>query len=506
MESHLRRLSREKDDIVVGLDLAVNPIDDCRVREGRPSRQLLAELIMIQPYVWRMLDNSRTKQLTRLCAYTFGILMLLGGLGGMLEGGLGLVSGPILILTALLLIPKTRPILTDAVDSAGGPDLSTLGRGAFIGLILVALVVGGALIPAADSPSPEEADSSTSPADSTESPDSTSQPAQDDGETTSDSPTDDSDDSTESSPDDTDSTTDPSSDDSTADSSEDSTESDEETAWTVTVLSVTDGDTMDVRMPDGSRDTIRLLGVDTPETSASRTDPTECEGIPDNEDGRAWLEQWGGEATEYAEERLAGEEIYIEVDSESNRRGTFGRLLVYAYQSESSSKSFNLRLIENEYARMYDTQFTERSTYQSAEFEAQDDDIGVWDYSESSNPPSDGGDDTSGDGDLVVSTIHAEAAGNDHENLNDEYIELTNEGSSAIDMTGWTLADDADHTFYFPSGFTLDVGDSVTIYSGSGSNTDTELYWGADRAIWNNSGDTIIVANVDGEIVISREY
>ncbi|WP_211338395.1 lamin tail domain-containing protein [Haloterrigena salifodinae] len=59
---------------------------------------------------------------------------------------------------------------------------------------------------------------------------------------------------------------------------------------------------------------------------------------------------------------------------------------------------------------------------------------------------------------------------------------------------------------YFPSGFTLESGESVTIYSGSGSNSDTELYWGSGRAIWNNSGDTIIVTNADGETVINREY
>lgn len=474
-----------------------------------------------------MSGSSKTTQIKQICIYGFGLLMLLGGLGGMLEGGLGLLGGPILIVTSLLLIPKTRPLITNAVNSAGGPDLSTLRRGAFIGLILIGFVVGAALIPAADSPSSEGVDSPTSPSDSTTSPDSASEPSQDDSgsspddsmsdssdDPTSDSSPDDStsdssndstsdpssDDSTSDSPDD--STSDPSSDDSTSDSPDDATDSGQKTSWTVTVLSVTDGDTMDVRMPDGSTDTIRLLGVDTPETTASRTDPSEWEDIPDNAAGREWLEQWGAEANNYAEERLGGQEIYIEVDSESDRRGTYDRLLVYASQSESSSKSFNLRLIENGYARMYDTQFTQRSTYQSAEFEARNNDIGVWNYSESSNSPSGGG----GDSDLIVSNIHAEAAGNDHENLNGEYIELTNEGSSSIEMTGWTLADDADHTFYFPSGFTLESGESVTIYSGSGSNSDTELYWGSGRAIWNNSGDTIIVTNADGETVINREY
>lgn len=266
-----------------------------------------------------------------------------------------------------------------------------------------------------------------------------------------------------------------------------------------------DGDTMEVRMPDGSRDTIRLLGVDTAETSASQTNPDEWGGIPDDSDGREWLESWGHDATAYAEERLGGKEIYIETDSESDRRGSYDRLLVYASQSESAETSFNLRLIENGYARMYDTQFSRRSTYQAAGSRAQDDDVGVWDYDAPSTATPDGESGRQSDS-LVVSEVHADADGNDHENLNDEYVEFTNEGGSAIDLTGWTLSDEADHTYQFPSGFTLEAGDSVTVYTGSGDDTEDELYWGSGRAVWNNGGDTIYVTDDAGETVIEHEY
>ncbi|NUC72500.1 lamin tail domain-containing protein [Haloterrigena sp. SYSU A558-1] len=261
------------------------------------------------------------------------------------------------------------------------------------------------------------------------------------------------------------------------------------------MTSVTDGDTMDVRMPDGSTETIRLLGVDTPETSSWNTEPSEWDSIPESSDGREWLEQWGGHASDYAEERLAGEEIYIEGDPEADRRGTYDRLLVYAYQSKSSSKSFNMRLLENGYARMYDSQFTKRSAYQAAESEARNDGIGVWDYAT--------GDFTD---DLSISTIHADAAGSDNSNLNDEYIEVTNERSTAVDMTGWTFSDAAGHTYYFPAGFELGAGESVTIYTGSGSDTDSELYWGQSSAVWNNDGDTVTVTSADGETVTTRAY
>lgn len=156
---------------------------------------------------------------------------------------------------------------------------------------------------------------------------------------------------------------------------------------------------------------------------------------------------------------------------------------------------------------MYDTQFSERSEYQAAESEARSNDVGVWGYTEpTTSSPSSGGSDRGDGSEIVVSSIHAAAPGNDHENLNEEYIELTNEGNSLVDMTGWMLSDEANHVYHFPSDFTLESGDSVTIYTGSGSDSSTELSWGSGTAVWNNTGDTIIVRNNDGDTVIEREY
>ena len=54
------------------------------------------------------------------------------------------------------------------------------------------------------------------------------------------------------------------------------------------VSRVIDGDTIEVRYRNGTTDTIRLLGVDTPETSGG-VSPQEFKGIPDTEAGRAHL-------------------------------------------------------------------------------------------------------------------------------------------------------------------------------------------------------------------------
>jgi micrococcal nuclease len=75
-------------------------------------------------------------------------------------------------------------------------------------------------------------------------------------------------------------------------------------------------------------------------------------------------------------------------------------------------------------------------------------------------------------------------------------------------MTGWTVKDEATHIFTFPS-FHLAPQATVTLYSGSGTNTTDKLYWNrADEryAIWNNTGDTVYLRDVNGNLVIEYSY
>ncbi len=275
---------------------------------------------------------------------------------------------------------------------------------------------------------------------------------------------------------------------------------------TVTVIEVVDGDTMHVRLPDGTRDTIRLLGVDTPETGTGSVSPDEWESIPDDPDGRAWLAGWADRATVYAEDRLAGEEVYIETDPKADARGSYGRLLVTVSQNETTEVSFNRRLLEQGYARLYDTPFTERSAYRSAEAAAREAGIGVWGYEAGAGANGTGSRTAVGPDGIAVADVTADAPGNDHENLNGESITLEHRGDEPVALDGWTLSDAAGKTYTFPEGFVLEPGDRVTVHSGAGTDTETELYWNADSAVWNNDGDTVIVRDAAGETRIEYEY
>ena len=107
---------------------------------------------------------------------------------------------------------------------------------------------------------------------------------------------------------------------------------------------------------------------------------------------------------------------------------------------------------------------------------------------------------------LAITAINADAEGDDGDNLNDEYVAFENGGDEPIDLSGWTVEDEAGKTYEIPQGFTLDPGATVTLRTGSGTDTDTDLYWGSGSPVWNNAGDTVTLSNADGERVVEETY
>ena len=72
-------------------------------------------------------------------------------------------------------------------------------------------------------------------------------------------------------------------------------------------------------------------------------------------------------------------------------------------------------------------------------------------------------------------------------------------------MDGWSIqSTHGDQRFVFPPGFRLSVGDYVTVWSGpaaeSKENPPTDLVW-TTAYVWNNTGDTAILYDGDGEEV-----
>jgi micrococcal nuclease len=269
-----------------------------------------------------------------------------------------------------------------------------------------------------------------------------------------------------------------------------------------------DGDTFTVQFPDGHTEDVRLLGVDTPEVHVEN-DPSEFEGIPSTQSGHDWLRDWGHKASEFSRAEVLDETVRIRTDPNADRRGSYDRLLVYV--GAEGEKTLNEKLIEQGYARLYDSSFSQRDEFEADEAYAQENNVGLWGYEQqttttttTTTTATDGGSE-SPESAIVVTNVHADAPGDDHENLNEEYVVLKNTGDTTVDLNGWTVSDEADHAYIF-SDVQLEPGETVTLYTGSGTDGSNEVYWGAGSAVWNNGGDTVIVRNASGTVVDEYSY
>ncbi len=257
--------------------------------------------------------------------------------------------------------------------------------------------------------------------------------------------------------------------------------------YKVYVVDVIDGDTIDVRLPNGTVERVRMLGVDTPETSASENKPYEYDGITDLE----CLAYWGEQAKQFAESNLLNKYVYIEFDETAGFRGYYGRLLAYVYVD---STDFTAELVKKGYARVYEEgEFAKESEYLEYQDAAILNGSGLWSCTSSYTTA-----------DVRINYVHYDAYGNDHYNLNDEYVVLKNYGDS-VNLFGWTLMDEAGHYYVFPN-IVLESGATVKIHSGCGVDTSTDLYWCSDWAIWNNNGDTAFLYDSSGNLVDSYSW
>jgi hypothetical protein len=103
-----------------------------------------------------------------------------------------------------------------------------------------------------------------------------------------------------------------------------------------------------------------------------------------------------------------------------------------------------------------------------------------------------------------ISAVNFDAPGNDHYNLNGEWVQITNSGATSVSLSGWTLSDEGvKHLYRFPM-FSLGPGASVKVYTGSGSNTPNSLYWCEPQAVWNNDGDVATLTDAQGNVVDQR--
>ena len=104
---------------------------------------------------------------------------------------------------------------------------------------------------------------------------------------------------------------------------------------------------------------------------------------------------------------------------------------------------------------------------------------------------------------LHFSKAYVDSPGTDtgsNASLNAESVVITNaSATTAITLTHYTVRDRSAHVYTFPT-FTLRPHASVTLHTGSGTNTTSNLYWGSRAYIWTNTGDTAYLKNTAGTL------
>lgn len=126
------------------------------------------------------------------------------------------------------------------------------------------------------------------------------------------------------------------------------------------VTRFSDGDTIMVDM-NGTPETIRFIGVDTPETHDPRK-PVQC---------------YGPAASAFTKNVIGNKPVRLAADSQSTNRDRYDRLLRYVYLPDGTL--LNERLIREGYGFYYPYfPFDKSSEFEKAQAEAQQNNKGLW--------------------------------------------------------------------------------------------------------------------------------
>lgn len=126
------------------------------------------------------------------------------------------------------------------------------------------------------------------------------------------------------------------------------------------VVKVVDGDTIKLLI-DGETTSVRLIGIDTPES----VHPDKSKNVPE-----------GTLASDHTKELVEDKFVYIEYGKESHDR--YGRVLAYVYIDESTM--LNAQILEDGYAEVYTLKPNDKyeEYFLELEDEARSNNAGLW--------------------------------------------------------------------------------------------------------------------------------
>lgn len=102
--------------------------------------------------------------------------------------------------------------------------------------------------------------------------------------------------------------------------------------------------------------------------------------------------------------------------------------------------------------------------------------------------------------DVAITEVQADAPGDDRENLTEEWVTVTNDGASPVDLDGWIVRDETTSNRFTITDLVLDAGTSVRFRSGQGSSGGGDYFLGETFPVWSNRGETVLLVDPDGVI------
>lgn len=109
---------------------------------------------------------------------------------------------------------------------------------------------------------------------------------------------------------------------------------------------------------------------------------------------------------------------------------------------------------------------------------------------------------------VVLGAIQYDSPGRDtrsNASLNAEWVTVVNTGRSAVNLSGWTLSDDAHHSYRFTH-LRLAGHAAVRVHTGTGRDTTANVYQDRRAYVWNNDHDTATLRNSSGRIADSKSW
>ena len=239
---------------------------------------------------------------------------------------------------------------------------------------------------------------------------------------------------------------------------------------TATVTSVYDGDTFTL----DTGDRVRLRWVNTPE-------------MKPNED-------YGPEARDFAASLLQGKQV--ELSYGKTLRDGYGRLVAGV---TVDGKNLSIELLKQGFAHLFviPPDATDLAPFIAAQEAARTARRGIWSTARYQ-------------GSLHITSFHANANGDDRENVNGEYLRVCNVSADAIDLSGYYITDISGNKFQFPQ-VVVPAGFTFKLHSGKGANAvDTQaqiaVHLQSADPIWNNKLDRASIYDRYGRVVDSRDH